>query len=219
MLNKYDVLLIADEVVCGFGRVGTPFGSHLYCIRPDLITIAKGLTSAYFPLSGVIVGDRVWKVIERGSEEMGPMGHGWTYSGHPLGAASGLANLDILERENLTENARDTGAYFQEEFHKAFDEHPLVGEVRGVGLMAALEFVADKKQKRRFEDAWKVGPKISSACLEQKLIARAMPNGDILGFAPPLTISKYEVDKIVKRTKVALNFVADQLVKEFSWNG
>jgi L-2,4-diaminobutyrate transaminase len=218
VLNKYDVLLIADEVVCGFGRIGTPFGSHLYGMRPDLITIAKGLTSAYLPLSGVIVGEKVWKVIERGSEELGPMGHGWTYSGHPLGAAAGLANLDILERENLTENARDTGAYLQQQFHKTFDDHPLVGEVRGVGLMAALEFVADKKQQLRFDAAWKVGPKISAACLEQKLIARAMPNGDILGFAPPLTISKAEVDDVVQRTLTALNNVADQLTKEYSWN-
>ena len=95
VLNKYEILLIADEVICGFGRLGAPFGSHLYGIRPDLITIAKGLTSAYAPLSGVIVGERVWNVIEQGSEELGPIGHGWTYSGHPLGAAAGLANLDL----------------------------------------------------------------------------------------------------------------------------
>ncbi len=219
VLNKYDVLLIADEVVCGFGRVGTPFGSHLYGIKPDLITIAKGLTSAYLPLSGVIVGDKVWKVIERGSEELGPMGHGWTYSGHPLGAAAGLANLAILERENLTENARDTGAYFQQKMHNAFDNHPLVGEVRGVGLMNALEFVAEKTKKQRFEASWKVGPRVSAACLEQKMIARAMPNGDILGFAPPLTVTKSEVDEMVQRTEKALNNVADQLSKEYSWKG
>ncbi|MBC8258405.1 MAG: aspartate aminotransferase family protein [SAR324 cluster bacterium] len=219
VLNKYDVLLIADEVVCGFGRIGTPFGSHLYGMCPDLITVAKGLTSAYLPLSGVIVGDKVWRVIERGSEELGPMGHGWTYSGHPLGAAAGLANLNILEKENLTENARDTGAYFQQKFHEYFDDHPLVGEVRGVGLMGALEFVADKTKKQRFDVSWKVGPKVSAACLEQKLIARAMPNGDILGFAPPLTITKTEVDDIVQRTKIALDAVADQLSKEYSWKG
>ena len=121
VLRKYEVLLIADEVVCGFGRVGTPFGSHLYDMRPDLITIAKGLTSAYLPLSGVIVGERVWEVIERGSEELGPMGHGWTYSGHPLGAAAALSNLDILEREKLTENARETGSYLQESLKNTFE--------------------------------------------------------------------------------------------------
>ena len=219
VLSKYEVLLIADEVVCGFGRVGAPFGSHLYGIRPDLITIAKGLTSAYLPLSGVIVGERVWKVIERGSEELGPMGHGWTYSGHPLGAAAGLANLDILEQEKLTENARDTGSYLQVQFKTSFEDHPLVGEVRGVGLLLALEFVADKSKKLRFDASWKVGAKVSAACLEQNLIARAMPDGDILGFAPPLSITKKEVDDIVTRTTKALNSVADQLTKEYSWKG
>ena len=219
VLSKYEVLLIADEVVCGFGRVGAPFGSHLYGIRPDLITIAKGLTSAYLPLSGVIVGERVWKVIERGSEELGPMGHGWTYSGHPLGAAAGLANLDILEQEKLTENARDTGSYLQVQFKTSFEDHPLVGEVRGVGLLLALEFVADKSKKLRFDASWKVGAKVSAACLEQNLIARAMPDGDILGFAPPLSITKKEVDEIVSRTTKALNSVADKLTKEYSWKG
>ncbi|MDP7440077.1 MAG: aminotransferase class III-fold pyridoxal phosphate-dependent enzyme, partial [SAR324 cluster bacterium] len=219
VLRKYEVLLIADEVVCGFGRVGTPFGSHLYDMRPDLITIAKGLTSAYLPLSGVIVGERVWEVIERGSEELGPMGHGWTYSGHPLGAAAALSNLDILEREKLTENARETGSYLQEKFKKSFENHPLVGEVRGVGLLAALEFVADKSKKLRFDTNWKVGAKVSAACLEQNLIARAMPNGDILGFAPPLSITRTEVDDIVKRTTKALNSAADLLTKEYSWKG
>ena len=219
VLSKYEVLLIADEVVCGFGRVGAPFGSHLYGIRPDLITIAKGLTSAYLPLSGVIVGERVWKVIERGSEELGPMGHGWTYSGHPLGAAAGLANLDILEQEKLTENARDTGSYLQVQFKTSFEDHPLVGEVRGVGLLLALEFVADKSKKLRFDASWKVGSKVSAACLQQNLIARAMPDGDILGFAPPLSITKKEVDEIVTRTTKALNSVADKLTKEYSWKG
>ena len=219
VLRKYEVLLIADEVVCGFGRVGTPFGSHLYDMRPDLITIAKGLTSAYLPLSGVIVGERVWEVIERGSEELGPMGHGWTYSGHPLAAAAALANLDILEREKLTENARDTGSYLHEQFKKSFENHPLVGEVRGVGLLAALEFVADKSKKQSFDSNWKVGAKVSAACLEQNLIARAMPNGDILGFAPPLSITRKEVDDVVKRTTKALNSVADLLTKEYSWKG
>ncbi len=219
VLRKYEVLLIADEVVCGFGRVGTPFGSHLYDIRPDLITIAKGLTSAYLPLSGVIVGERVWEVIERGSEELGPMGHGWTYSGHPLGAAAALANLDILEREKLTENACDTGSYLQEQFTKSFEPHPLVGEVRGVGLLVALEFVQEKSKKLRFDSNWKVGAKVSSACLEQNLIARAMPNGDILGFAPPLSITRTEVDDIIKRTAKALNSVTDLLTKEYSWKG
>ena len=110
VLKKHDILLISDEVVCGFGRLGSKFGAQHYGIQPDLITVAKGLTSAYAPLSGVIVGERVWDVIDKGSQEYGAMGHGWTYSGHPICAAAALANLDILERENLTQNAADVGA-------------------------------------------------------------------------------------------------------------
>jgi L-2,4-diaminobutyrate transaminase len=207
ILNKYDILLIADEVVTAFGRTGEYFGSHTYDIKPDLITIAKGLTSAYLPLSGVIVGDRVWKVLERGTDEMGPIGHGWTYSAHPVCAAAANANLDIVDGEDLTGNARTVGAYLQDCLHQTFDEHPMVGEVRGVGLMAALEFVADKNTKQRFEPGLKIGPSVSAACLEQDLIARAMPHGDILGFAPPLIITRNEIDELVLRAKTAVDRV------------
>ncbi len=217
VLAKYDILLIADEVVTGFGRIGADFGSKHYGIKPDLITIAKGLTSAYAPLSGVIVGDRVWQVLEQGSDKLGPIGHGYTYSAHPLGVAAGVANLDVLARENLTANARDTGAYFQQRMHATFDNHPLVGEVRGVGLLAALEFVADKAGKRNFDPDLKVGARVSAACLERNMIARAMPNGDILGFAPPLVISRAEVDDVVERTRTAVDSVRDQLVREGVW--
>ena len=118
--------------------------SEIRALRPDLIKIAKGLASSYLQLFRVIIGERVWKVIEQGSEELGPMGHGWTYSGHTLGTVAGLANLDILERESLTENARDTGVYLQQQFYEAFDNYPQVCEVHGMGLVNALEFVADK---------------------------------------------------------------------------
>lgn len=211
VLNKYDILLIADEVVTAFGRTGQYFGSHTYDIKPDLITIAKGLTSAYLPLSGVIVGDRVWKVLEQGTDEMGPIGHGWTYSAHPVCAAAANANLDIVDGEDLTGNARTVGAYMQERLHQTFDEHPMVGEVRGVGLMAALEFVADKITKQRFEPGQKIGPSVSAACLEQDLIARAMPHGDILGFAPPLIITRDEVDDLVARAKKAVDSIYARL--------
>jgi len=207
VLAKYDVLLIADEVVTAFGRTGRYFGCHTYDIKPDLITIAKGLTSAYLPLSGVIVGDRVWQVLERGTNDLGPIGHGWTYSAHPVCAAAANANLDIVDREDLAGNARDVGAYFQQQLHETFDDHPLVGEARGVGLMAALEFVADKTTRERFDPAKKVGPAVSAACLEEGLIARAMPHGDILGFAPPLVISRGEVDDMVAMTKRAVDRV------------
>lgn len=217
VLREHDVLLIADEVVTGFGRLGTAFGSDFYGMRPDLITVAKGLTSGYLPLSGVIVGDRVWEVLEKGSEKLGPIGHGWTYSAHALCAAAGIANLEIIERENLIDNARDNGAYFQDALHAAFDEHPLVGEVRGEALLAALEFIADKGAKKRFEPGARVGSRVASACIDNGLIARAMPHGDILGFAPPLIVSSAEIDDIVDRTRRAVDKVAETLEQEKIW--
>ncbi|WP_280553873.1 aspartate aminotransferase family protein [Halomonas sp. 25-S5] len=214
VLARYDVLLIADEVVCGFGRIGSDFGSHFYGIKPDLITVAKGLTSAYQPLSGVIVGDRVWQVLEQGTGEYGPIGHGWTYSGHALGCAAGLANLAIIEREGLTRNAAETGAYLQQQMQAAFGDHPIVGNVRGVGMLAALEFAADPSRRGAFDPALKVGPRIAAAAMQENLIARAMPQGDILGFAPPLTTSREEVDEIVDRARRAVDAVLDELVRE-----
>lgn len=219
VLAKYDILLIADEVVTGFGRIGAHFGSLHYGIRPDLITVAKGLTSAYAPLSGVIVGDKVWEVLEQGTEKLGPIGHGYTYSAHPLGAAAGLANLEIIARENLTANARDTGAYFQQRMRETFSDHPLVGEARGVGLLAALEFSADKASKQAFDPGLKVGARIANACIEQRLVARAMPHGDILGYAPPLVITRDQVDDVVERSLKAVDKVRDELVREGSWKG
>jgi L-2,4-diaminobutyrate transaminase len=218
VLDKYDILLIADEVVCGFGRLGADFGSLYYDMKPDLMTVAKGLTSAYQPLSGVIVGEKVWKVLEQGTDQWGAIGHGYTYSGHPMGAASALCNLDIIARENLVGNARDTGAYLQQRMQQTFAEHPLVGESRGVGLLHALEFSSNKARREHFDPNLKVGPQIAAACLEQGLIARAMPHGDILGFAPPLVVTKGEVDDIVERTARAVNKVTDKLVRSGEWN-
>ncbi|MCA1939435.1 MAG: aspartate aminotransferase family protein [Caenispirillum bisanense] len=214
VLRKHDVLLIADEVVTAFGRTGQYFGSDTYGITPDLMTIAKGVSSGYLPLSGVIVSEKVWQVLEDGSDQMGPIGHGWTYSAHPVCAAAANANLDIVDGEDLTGNARDTGAYLQQRLHETFDGHPLVGEVRGVGLMAALEFVADREKKQRFDPAQKVGPRVSAACLANGMMARAMPHGDILGFAPPLVITRDEVDTVVATAKTAVDQVAAELARE-----
>ncbi|MGF1702830.1 aspartate aminotransferase family protein [Photobacterium makurazakiensis] len=217
VLDKYDVLLIADEVVCGFGRLGADFGSIYYDMKPDLITVAKGLTSAYQPLSGVIVGERVWSVLEDGTDQWGAIGHGYTYSGHPIGAASALCNLDIIERENLVGNARTTGAYLQKRMQETFADHPLVGEARGVGLLHALEFSSDKLKRAHFDPNLKVGPQIAAACLEEGLIARAMPHGDILGLAPPLIVTPSDIDDMVERTARAVNRVTDKLVTSRSW--
>lgn len=208
VLKKYDVMLIADEVVTGFGRLGSWFGSGHYGIDPDIITVAKGLTSAYAPLSASILSERVCEVLDRGSDEFGAIGHGWTYSAHPIGAAAGLANLDVLEKDNMIENVRQVGGYFQGRMRDAFADHPLVGEVRGEGLLAAIEFVADKEKKEFFDPNVKFGAKMAAATLENGVIARAMPHGDILGFAPPLCVTEGEVDQIVDAVAKALEKVS-----------
>jgi len=214
VLKKYDILLICDEVVCGFGRLGSKMGAQHFGIQPDLITVAKGLTSAYAPLSGVIVGEKVWDVIARGSQEHGPMGHGWTYSGHPVCAAAALANLAIIEREKLVENAAQVGSYFGAQLREAFGSHPLVGEVRSAGMLAALEFMADKETRRPFDPVLKIGPRVAAAALQRGLIARAMPHGDILGFAPPLVMSRDEADEIVGIVKRAVDEVAERALTD-----
>jgi len=207
VLKKYDVLLIADEVVTGFGRLGTMFGSDHYGIKPDLITIAKGLTSAYAPLSGVIISDKVWQVLVQGSDKLGALGHGWTYSAHPLCAAAGVANLELIDEMNLVENAGTVGAYFRAELANAVGSHPNVGEVRGDGMLAAVEFVADRDDRVFFDASKKIGPQIAAALAERGVIGRAMPQGDILGFAPPLCLTKEEADKVIAATASAVDSV------------
>lgn len=211
VLRKHDVLLIADEVICGFGRTGALFGSHLYGIEPDLITIAKGLTSAYAPLSGSLVSERMFQVMEEAAERVGAFSHGYTYTGHPLGVAAANAALDIVEREHLVEQARTTGSYLLQRLHERFDALPIVGEVRGVGMLAAVEFVADPARRQRFDAALKVGPRIAQAARDLGLIARAMPQGDILGFAPPLVMTRAEVDEAVEIAERATRQVMGQL--------
>jgi L-2,4-diaminobutyrate transaminase len=211
VLDKYDILLIADEVVTGFGRLGTWFGSDYYGMKPDLITVAKGLTSAYLPLSGVIVSDKVWKILEQGAHDLGVLGHGWTYSAHPTCVAAGIANLDIIERENLLENVQEVGPHLLSCLREAVADNPIVGEVRGVGMLAAVEFVADKASKRLFDPLGKVGGAVAAAALERGMIARSMPHGDILGFAPPLTLTRSEAEEIAGTTKAAVEHVASTL--------
>lgn len=211
VLRKHDVLLIADEVITGFGRTGAMFGCDMYGIEPDLITTAKGLTSAYVPLSASIVGERVYEVMENASEKVGVFSHGYTYSGHTLAVAAANAVLDIVEREDIPGQARTTGAHFQRALRQAFSDFPIVGEVRGVGMMAAVEFVADPATKTRFDPALKVGARISQAARDRGLIARAMPQGDILGFSPPLVMTVQEVDEMVAIAADATRHVMNQL--------
>ncbi len=209
VLDRHDILLIADEVVTGFGRLGSMFGSDHYGMKPDLITSAKGLTSAYAPLSATIVGQRMWDVLCQGTDEYGVLGHGWTYSAHPIGAAAGIANLQLIDELNLVQNAAETGAYLTETMRAALGDHAHVGEVRGEGMLCAVELVKDRDGRRFFDASEGKGAKVVSAMLERGVIARAMPQGDILGFAPPLCLSRAEADEIVSVTRDAVASVLD----------
>jgi len=207
ILKKHDILLVVDEVVTGFGRLGTMFGSDHYGIEPDFMTIAKGLTSAYAPLSGSIVSKRVWEVLEKGTDEFGPVGHGWTYSAHPLCAAAGVANLKLIDEMGLVENTREVGPYFVGALKAALADHPHVGEVRGEGLLAAVEFVENRETRTFFDASRKVGPQVAGALSRHGVVGRAMPEGDILGFAPPLCLTREEADIIVDKTAAAVREV------------
>ena len=207
VLDRHDILLVADEVVTGFGRLGTMFGSDHYGLKPDLITIAKGLTSAYAPLSGSIVSDKMWSVLERGTDENGPIGHGWTYSAHPIGAAAGVANLELIDALDLVGNAGRVGSYLNEALTDALADHPHVGDVRGEGMLAAVEFLRDRDSRSFFDASDKIGPQVAAALLDQGVIARAMPQGDILGFAPPFCLTTQEADEIVGKTLKAVTKV------------
>jgi L-2,4-diaminobutyrate transaminase len=204
VLEKHDILLIADEVVTGFGRLGTMFGSEHYGLRPDLITIAKGLTSAYAPLSGSIVSDRMWAVLEQGTDENGPIGHGWTYSAHPIGAAAGVANLRLIDELGLVKNAAETGAYFRDAMTDALGDHAHVGDIRGEGMLCAVEFVKDRDSRTFFDADDKTGYRIAAALAAEGVIGRAMPQGDILGFAPPMCLSRGEADIVVAASRKAV---------------
>jgi L-2,4-diaminobutyrate transaminase len=200
--------------VCGFGRIGTPFGSDRYGMKPDLMTCAKGLTSAYMPMSASIISDKIWSVIRDGSERVGAFSHGYTYSGHPIAAAAANAVLDIVERENLAANAEKVGTYLLDGLKRSVGQHEFVGEVRGVGMLAAVEFVANRETKTRFDPALKVGARLSAAARRLGLVTRAMPHGDILGYAPPLVLTTSEADEIITMTKAAIDEVFDELTRE-----
>ena len=209
VLHRHDVLLIADEVVCAFGRLGCWFGSELFGIEPDLITVAKGLTSAYVPLSGCLVSDRVWSVVADASK--GVFGHGYTYTAHPVAAAAALENLDIIERDGLVAQAAARGARLNQRLREEFDDHPLVGEVRGIGLIGAVEFVASRSPARPFDRSLRVGPRIAKRCLERGVITRALPDADTIAFSPPFVVTEDELDEMVATARAAADDVAAEL--------
>ncbi|MDD2111665.1 aspartate aminotransferase family protein [Pseudomonas asiatica] len=198
ILARYDILFVADEVICGFGRTGEWFGSDYYDLKPDLMTIAKGLTSGYIPMGGVIVRDEVAKVISEG----GDFNHGFTYSGHPVAAAVGLENLRILRDERIIEQVHDkTAPYLQQRLRELAD-HPLVGEVRGLGMLGAIELVKDKATRARHEGKG-VGMICRQHCFDNGLIMRAV--GDTMIIAPPLVISIEEIDELVEKARKCLD--------------
>jgi L-2,4-diaminobutyrate transaminase len=211
VLRRHEVLLVADEVVCGFGRLGTPFGSQRYEIEPDLLTLAKGITSAYFPVSAALVSDRVWEVLAAESEARGPFAHGHTTSLHPVGAAAALANLDLFEREGLMDRAARVGPGFLRRLREAVGDHPLVGEVRGEGLIAAVELVADRAARTPFPAAAGAGAQLYELLLEEGLLSRAL--GDSLAFSPPLSISERELELVVERFARGLERLSARLAR------
>ena len=205
--RQYDVLLVVDEVICGFGRTGHWFGSDLFGLKPDLMPMAKGITSGYVPLSAVMVGDRVAETL---IGEGGEFFHGFTYSGHPVAAAVALANIAILEEEGLVDQVRDdTGPYLQQRLREVFADHPLVGEVRGVGFLAALELVADKKTRKRFPKYGDVGSLCRDHCFRRNLVMRAVR--DAMVMSPPLTTTRPQIDEIIELARSAIDDTAREL--------
>jgi len=184
--------------------MGTMMGSTYYGLKPDLITIAKGLTSAYAPLSGSVVSDKIWAVLEQGTDEFGPFGHGWTYSAHPIGAAAGVANLRLLDSLDLVTNAGDVGAYLNTAMREALGGHAHVGDVRGEGMLCAVELVRDRDDHVLFDAAEKTGPRVVAAMFARGVIARAMPQSDTVGFAPPFLLTRAQADEVVGITRDAV---------------
>ncbi|MGI5229558.1 aminotransferase [Actinoallomurus sp. CA-142502] len=211
VLSRYDVLLIADEVVCGFGRTGDTFGSEVFGIRPDLITVAKGITSAYVPLSACIVSAPVWDVIASGADKYGVFSHGYTYSAHPLAAAAAMTNLDIIERDGLMRQAKARGDHLAERLRAEFADHPLVGEVRGYGLLGAVEFVKSKAPFTAFDPALKMSAAVVQRARELGVISRALPASDSIAFSPPFVVTEDEIDEMAALARQALDDVARDL--------
>ncbi|WP_040259486.1 aspartate aminotransferase family protein [Pseudomonas massiliensis] len=204
ILAKYDILFVADEVICGFGRTGEWFGSDYYQLKPDLMTIAKGLTSGYVPMGGVIVRDRIAKVISEG----GDFNHGFTYSGHPVAAAVGLANLRLLHEEKIIERVRSETAPYLQKRLRELEDHPLVGEVRGLGMLGAIELVKDKATRERYEGRG-VGMVCRQFCFDNGLIMRAV--GDTMIIAPPLVMTEADVDELVSKARLCLDLTLNAI--------
>jgi adenosylmethionine-8-amino-7-oxononanoate aminotransferase len=205
--SKYEVLFIADEVITGFGRTGRWFGLSRYGVEPDIMSFAKGITSGYLPLGGILVSDEVAAALNEVAPQDRWM-HAFTYSGHPTSCAVALANLDILEREHLVERAAEMGDRLLEGLRTLAD-FEIVGDVRGLGLMAAVEIVADRERRTPFAPKLKAGEALRRALEERGLFTRA--RGDVILLSPPLVIGEKQVDRIVETFRAALETVQSEL--------
>lgn len=203
VLKKHDILFIADEVICGFGRTGQWWGSDTYNIKPDMITCAKQLSSAYLPIGAVLVSDAMYDTIATYSNELGMFGTGNTYGGHPVAAAVALETLKIYEERNIVEHVQRREAQFAERI-QALQNHPLVGNVRSVGLIGAIEIVKDKSSREQFPASDKMAAKIATAAKEHGLIVRPTP-GDSVAFCPPLIITDEQIDEMFDSVNNALS--------------
>jgi 4-aminobutyrate--pyruvate transaminase len=206
--KRYDVWVVADEVITGFGRLGVTFGSEHYQIEPDFLVCSKQITSSYMPLAAVLIGDQIYQAIADNSQRIGSFGHGFTATGHPVACAVALENLDIIEERKLVRQAARSGRVLQAGL-QALASHPLVGEARGVGLIGALELVADKASKRSFDPAARVGPMVFEAAHGHGLIIRAI--GDTIACCPPLIITEDQVREMLRRLALALDDVWQQV--------
>ncbi len=212
ILKKYDILFLVDEVITGFGRLGQPFGTQVFDLKPDIITVAKMLTSAYVPMSALYISDEIYQAVADASATIGVFGHGYTYSGHPLACAVALETLRIYESDNIIGHVQKVSPRLQQGLRQ-FQGHPLVGEVRGLGLIAAIELAADPAQRKPFDPKRGVGAYFVNRAQEHGLIVRTLM-GDVIAFSPPLIINEAEIDAILARTKLAL---ADTLAWVQTW--
>ncbi len=216
VLKKHDVLFIADEVITGFGRLGTWFASQKYDLTPDMMTLSKGITSAYVPLSASVISDEMWQVFNDDPEKT-LFTHGHTASGHPIACAAANANLDLMEGEDLVGNAARVGEYFKAQLVEQLADHPLMGEIRGDGLMLAIELVANKETKQELDIEWDLSHRLFDLCLEENLISRGYFGHNSSSFAPPLTITTAEVDEVIARFSRGLDRLTDELVRDGRW--
>jgi L-2,4-diaminobutyrate transaminase len=211
LLDQYEILFIADEVVTGFGRTGKMFGTETFNLKPDFITLAKGITSGYVPLSASLVSEKVWRVLVDGSKSVGAFGHGYTYSGHPLAMKAALVNLEIIESENMLQNVQVRGNQLNELLTSEFAENPHVGDIRGYGLLAAVEFVESKSPLTPFSLELKVGQRIARAAFENGLIVRPLSESNTIAFSPTFVVTEDEVTDMVKRFSQAVSKVISEL--------